>query len=228
MPACAGLPNRPLALPGLVGVTHPHRSRCDEAEPCSLGDWQSPAHSPCSQVHARPAGSVTTAAGGLLPHRFTPHPHPSTCRAAGGSAFCCGCSQRRLMPRCPHLSFRGAPLPRSIGGAESREVPLGSRIGSQRWTAYSLLSLEPDYTSNSRRIQVRQRANCQASSDGRRLGGSDCLCYNDVAGRKHRGIRTGVTTLSNLPPSCSVMTGVRRMLRGREYPFCVDRLESRG
>ena len=35
IPARAGVPNRPLALPDLVGITHPHRSRCGEAGPCS-------------------------------------------------------------------------------------------------------------------------------------------------------------------------------------------------
>jgi hypothetical protein len=33
----------------------------------------SPAHSPCSQSHARPAGRVSKTAGGLLPHRFAPY-----------------------------------------------------------------------------------------------------------------------------------------------------------
>jgi len=33
-------------------------------------------HSPCSQLHARPAGRISTLAGGLLPHPFNPYPHP--------------------------------------------------------------------------------------------------------------------------------------------------------
>ncbi len=48
-------------LPGLAvpAATRPNRFR-------------SPAHSPCSRLHARPADDIAAAAGGLLPHRFSP------------------------------------------------------------------------------------------------------------------------------------------------------------
>lgn len=58
-----------VAAPDLPGVTRPRRRRCDETEKAVA---TSPAHSPCSQSHARLAGRVATTAGGLLPHRFAP------------------------------------------------------------------------------------------------------------------------------------------------------------
>ena len=90
----------------------------------------SPVHSPCSQVHARPAGSVTAAAGGLLPHRFTPHPHPEKHSGPlAGFLSVAVVVNGNLRHRCPHLRFRGAPLPRSQIEARSREVPLSSPFG---------------------------------------------------------------------------------------------------
>jgi hypothetical protein len=97
----------------------------------SVADRSGPAHSPCSRVHTRPAGGVTAAAGGLLPHRFTPHPHPPEFQEAPAGllsvAVVVGGGSHRHRP---HLPFRGAPLPRPMGGAESREVPLRSLISS--------------------------------------------------------------------------------------------------
>ena len=91
-------------------------------------DWSSPVRSPCSQMHARPAGHVAMTAGGLLPHRFSPHPQPfSILRVAGGFALCCGCSQRRLSPPLPPLAVSWGTLALPYGqGQES-----GSSSGKQ-------------------------------------------------------------------------------------------------
>ena len=58
------------AGPGLPGVTRPCRPGCDETK--LLRRRNGLAHSPCSRLHARPAGDIAAAAGGLLPHRFSP------------------------------------------------------------------------------------------------------------------------------------------------------------
>jgi hypothetical protein len=76
----------------------------------------SPAHSPCSQLHARPAGHIAVTAGGLLPHRFTPHPHLAgpmmvTAGPLAGLLSVAVVVTRRLPSGCPHLLFRGATLP---------------------------------------------------------------------------------------------------------------------
>ncbi len=59
------------AVRNLLGVTQLHPPRCDEIlhHLCRLCKT----HSPCSPLHARPAGFVAKTAGGLLPHRFTPN-----------------------------------------------------------------------------------------------------------------------------------------------------------
>jgi hypothetical protein len=78
-----------------------------------------PAHSPCSRLHAHPAGRVATAAGGLLPHRFAPYPVPED---TGGILFCCGCSQDAALAGLPPLIVSWgnlAPPPRGRQGRES-------------------------------------------------------------------------------------------------------------
>ena len=58
--------------------------------------------SPCSQLHARPAETIADPAGGLLPHRFSPH--PCTQRSSGGYSFCCGCSHTPVTRCTPPLA----------------------------------------------------------------------------------------------------------------------------
>jgi hypothetical protein len=119
-------PGHGVAAPDLPGVTRPHRRRCDETEKMSWlesASLASPAHSPCSQPHARPAGRVATTAGGLLPHRFAPYRRSS--EALAGMLSVAVVVRSRLSPACPHLLFRGATLP-VRGRAGSREVPLDS------------------------------------------------------------------------------------------------------
>jgi hypothetical protein len=125
-----------MAAPDLPGVTRPHRRRCDETE--SFAYARDPAHSPCSQPHAHPAGRVAATAGGLLPHRFAPYLR----RNAGGNVFCCGCSQDAAFAGLPPLtvSWGGLALSFMSKNAGSREVPLnratlpsdGSPIGQSR------------------------------------------------------------------------------------------------
>ena len=69
-PSSVSQVRRPEAGPDLPGVTRPCRPCCDETE--LLRMRSGPAHSPCSRLHARPAGDIAAAAGGLLPHRFSP------------------------------------------------------------------------------------------------------------------------------------------------------------
>jgi hypothetical protein len=119
-------PGHGVAAPDLPGVAWPHRHRCDETEKMSWPEsasLASPAHSPCSRPHARPADRVTTTAGGLLPHRFAPYPRSS--EALAGMLSVAVVVRSRLSPACPHLRFRGATLP-VLGRAGSREVPLDS------------------------------------------------------------------------------------------------------
>jgi hypothetical protein len=119
-------PERGVAAPDLPGVVWPHRRRCDETEKMrrlESASLASPAHSPCSQSHARPAGRVTTTAGGLLPHRFAPGLRSSGAQV--GMLSVAVVVRPRLSPACPHLRFRGATLP-VLGRAGSREVPLDS------------------------------------------------------------------------------------------------------
>jgi len=71
-----------------------------------------PAHSPCSQLHARPAGRISTPAGGLLPHRFNPYPHPG--RMPGPLAGILSVAvvvTRSLLAWRPHLLFHEATVP---------------------------------------------------------------------------------------------------------------------
>jgi hypothetical protein len=89
------------------------RSRLIQAKSNSSWKTTNKTHSPCSQLHARPAETITGLAGGLLPHRFSPYPNtcnPIRCRCYGGNPFCCGCSQTANTV-CPHLLFREATLP---------------------------------------------------------------------------------------------------------------------
>jgi hypothetical protein len=78
---------------------------------------------PCSPPHSRLAYRITAVAGGLLPHRFTPHPHPE--RAAGGSALCCGCGHRKIALPVPQLVFSLGRV--ALRRAGSREVPPGDQ-----------------------------------------------------------------------------------------------------
>ena len=74
-----------LAAPGLLGVIQPRHCRCDET-----GLNARPTHLAPSCTLAQPT-ALPRAAGGLLPHRFTPYLRPQI-GIAGGSALCCGCS----------------------------------------------------------------------------------------------------------------------------------------
>jgi len=58
------------AVPRLVGVTHPHGSRCDESEPTS---GPAPLALLSLGQRSRLAAAIADDAGGLLPHPFTPH-----------------------------------------------------------------------------------------------------------------------------------------------------------
>ena len=119
-------PEHGVAAPDLPGVAWLHRRRCDETEKMrwlESASPASPAHSPCSRSHARPAGRVTTTAGGLLPHRFAPGLHSGGAQV--GMLSVAVVVRPRLSPACPHLRFRGATLP-VRGRAGSREVPLDS------------------------------------------------------------------------------------------------------
>ena len=152
---------RPEGLPS--SVSPPHRGRqllacrvqpglavAAAARPNRRLSPRSPAHSPCSRSHAHPAGRVAAAAGGLLPHRFAPYRRLS----AGGNLFCCGCSQARLSPACPHLLFRGATVP----------LP-GLGVGKFLWTTSAIQRRLPhrrgDYTMTAAVCQsllhIRQR-----------------------------------------------------------------------
>jgi len=151
MPQSRLLPSSVSSLPGMAapdlsGVTRPNRRRCDETE--SLPTAQDPAHSPCSRSHARPAGSVAMAAGGLLPHRFAPYQHRD---GTGGNAFCCGCSQDSALAGLPPLAVSWGDLallkpPENRTG--SREVPLGSRTNTTvcRYPVTAHPSIQHDYT----------------------------------------------------------------------------------
>ncbi len=104
-----------MAAPDLQGVTPLRRRRCGETKPAVA----SLAHSPCSRLHARLAGDIAAAAGGLLPHRFSPY-----LVAQAGLLSVAVVVAERLLVRRPHLLFRGATFPAAPGG--SREVPLRS------------------------------------------------------------------------------------------------------
>jgi hypothetical protein len=90
-------------LPGLIVAA--------ATRPKILVGTSFPAHSPCSQSHARLAGRVTTTAGGLLPHRFAPYRRFRG--APAGMLSVAVVVRTRLSPACPHLLFRGATLSRS-------------------------------------------------------------------------------------------------------------------
>ena len=100
------------AVCNLLGVTQLHPHRCDEIlhhlrRLCKT-------HSPCSPLHARPAGFVSKTAGGLLPHRFTPN-HPVTLQCPSGrSAFCCGCSHIAVTGHAPPLTVSWGNIPTTL------------------------------------------------------------------------------------------------------------------
>jgi len=88
---------------------------CYPASPSPLRRDQTPkgpAHSPCSQLHARPAGDIAATAGGLLPHRFSPD---CVRRRVAGNAFCCGCSRQTVASLPPSLAVSWGNLPVSQG-----------------------------------------------------------------------------------------------------------------
>ena len=86
---------RRLAVHGLLSVTQPHLHRCDGIKWCCHHQT----HPPCSQLHARLAGTIAGSAGRLLPYRFTPYPI-----GLGGNPFCCGCSQTPVFRDPPPLA----------------------------------------------------------------------------------------------------------------------------
>ena len=111
-------------LPGLIVAA--------ATRPKILVGTSFPAHSPCSQSHARLAGRVTTTAGGLLPHRFAP------CRcilgAPAGMLSVAVVVRTRLSPACPHLLFHGATLSRSqVGPLDAQDA--GQEVGKFLWAA---------------------------------------------------------------------------------------------
>jgi len=119
---------RPLAMNGSPGVARPHRHRCDEIQPPTCAQRRQPTSrtlSPCSQLHARPAGYIAAPAGGLLPHRFSPHPWPEGTEAG---IFSVAVVVMHPLPGArPHLLFHGAtsrPWTAVHAPAGSREVPL--------------------------------------------------------------------------------------------------------
>ena len=85
-------------------------------------------HSPCSQLHARPAERIAASAGGLLPHPFTPG-QPALVGLLSVAVVVTPPTPASLpmptpAPR-PHLLFREATSPARLPQpAESREVPL--------------------------------------------------------------------------------------------------------
>ena len=123
------------------------RTAATRSHPPRLSTPASATHSPCFQLHARPAGPITAPAGGLLPHPFSPYPSFNTwlCCFATTNFFiwlCCfattACIReagllsvavvvKRCDSACPHLLFREATWPLHTQKPGSREVPLHQR-----------------------------------------------------------------------------------------------------
>jgi hypothetical protein len=135
-----------------------------------------PAHSPCSQPHARLAGHVTMTAGGLLPHRFAPYRHSQT---PTGMLSVAVVVRTRLSPACPHFSFRGATSSHSIPtlksrerGTGSREVPLDDNAHlatahpSIRWALYHETQIDSSVSVGLSRTQSRWILNALLRSRG--------------------------------------------------------------
>jgi hypothetical protein len=139
-------PHRTLALCGLVGVTHRRPSRCDETEPYRHR-LRFPSTTARLPHRISPVWSAMYGPGplALLPgarspsrrrHRrrwwaLTPpfHPSPGSLgipRAPAGLLSVAVVVNEGSRHRCPHLRFRGAPLPCQERRAGSREVPLRS------------------------------------------------------------------------------------------------------
>ncbi len=91
----------------MLGVTQPRRCRCDETEHTAR-----PTHLAPSCTLAQPA-ALPHAAGGLLPHRFTPYRHSRSGSLAGLLSVAVVVTLRTT---CPHLLFREATLPTQLGG----------------------------------------------------------------------------------------------------------------
>lgn len=109
--------------------------RCNHLAVCGCGECYSPSpaplrrdptaqsrdqasrtHSPCSQLHARPAKVIAAPAGGLLPHRFNPYhplrPCPKTRVQLVAGMLSVAVVVGTVSPLLrPHLRFRGATLP---------------------------------------------------------------------------------------------------------------------
>lgn len=84
------------------------------------GAAQDPAHSPCSQPHARPAPALTGRDWWALTPPFQPSPRRT---APGGFIFCCGCSHPGISPRAPPLTVSWGGFSQPQGRDGSREVP---------------------------------------------------------------------------------------------------------
>jgi hypothetical protein len=92
-----------MAACGLPGVTRHRPCRCDEIPLISGGTL-----SPCSRLHARLADGIAAAAGGLLPHPFTPHRNEVIIPAGLLSV---AVVVRRPLPHVrPHLLFHEATV----------------------------------------------------------------------------------------------------------------------
>ncbi len=86
-----------------------------------------PAHSPCSRLHARPAGAI---AGGRW-WALTPPFHPLPAGLPAGLLSVAVVVTPQLLATRPHLLFREATLP-ACEQTGSREVPLRGRAAQRR------------------------------------------------------------------------------------------------
>jgi len=101
-----------LAATDLPSVTQPCRCRCDETERNAR-----PTHLAPDCTLAQPT-ALPHVAGGLLPHRFTPYPHPCL-GLAGGTVLCCGCSHAAYLRRALTSCFVRQSRPSKSMGWES-------------------------------------------------------------------------------------------------------------
>jgi len=167
---------------------------------------------------------------------LTPPFHPSPApfgilRAVGGPAFCCGCSQRKLVPPLPPLVLSWDTLARSNGrGRES-----GSSSRNPHWAPSDGPPTRSSpfvyhYTSSSPIIQVGKPAGEPASPEKYCLGINDRMWYNPIVcrGCQMSTHRIHVSALSDLPPWSQAMVEVRWEKRCGEYPLRMGRLARRG
>jgi len=141
--------------PGLRGATPLHRRRCGETEP-------QPGPLTLLPVARSPSRSHCCGRWWALTPPF--HPSPAPCHslhrcstAAGGSAFCCGCSHPQVTLRAPPLAVSWGNLVNPLGLTGSREVPLPGRRRRVA-TAFRLIS-----------ILAKSRLNLQPRPDRPRL-----------------------------------------------------------